>query len=362
MFVHNHIKEINRRKVKRTNTASGHRLDMAERLIDFDQDFINNFLSLICAEDFSVYPQNELEEEIKEKIANLNGLKSKNVMIDGGSDAIIRNILQTFCDPKKNLVINSPSFPMYEVYALSLGLKVDKQQIKTFDSLNIKELTDSSTLNKASVVVIINPGSPFGFQEPVSKLREFAAILAEQNIMLIIDEAYIDFGSTSCEDLVKFNKNVIIVRTFSKAWGAAGCRVGFCLAHEEIISNLDKVRLTYPISNISLMFINYLLDNDHVKERYSKASIQARDKLIDKFNEAGFTALPTQNNFVFIGATDTKIKNLISVLVEYQVAFKDISNSDFPLPQEHLKKLNWIGISIGAGILETEYIKKIFDE
>jgi len=156
-----YISEIERRKADRINTSSGYRLDMAERLIDYPHGFIKSFLSQLNDEDFIVYPKEELVVELKHLISSKNGVDLENVLIDSGSDAIIKNCYHSLCSEGESIVISNPSFPMYRIYASMFDLElieVGYDNSLKFDLQKIEESLDVNT----RMVVLANPNSPYG--------------------------------------------------------------------------------------------------------------------------------------------------------------------------------------------------------
>ena len=362
MFVNPNLAGISRRKVKRTNTSSGYRLDMAERLSDYDTDVFDKFMSTLTVEYLIIYPSDILEQEVNKKIALSNKVDQKNVMIDAGSDSVIKNIFQTFGDPEKKILVTSPSFPMYEIYAKGLGLGVSEHKISSHTSLNLNALLQSAVLDDVSIVAIANPGSPFGNMESFDRISSFAGMLKLKGIRLLLDEAYVDFSTGGYEKLREQHDNVLLVRTFSKGWGAAGCRVGYCLSSKLNITELHKVRLTYPISNVSLKFVDFLLKNEELVTDYCARTIVERNELVKKLNGFGYTSLQSENNTIHIGGTKDKINYLISIFKKHDVAFKDLTNTSFQIENKYAKSLIWVRISVGEGILKSVYMEDLFSK
>ena len=119
-----YISNIERKKAARSSTKSGYRLDMAERLFDFPDRFLDSFLSEINDEDLIVYPKEDLNVELKAQLSKINHLDPKSILIDSGSDAIIKNCFHSLCNENDSIIISSPSFPMYKIYGNMFGLEL----------------------------------------------------------------------------------------------------------------------------------------------------------------------------------------------------------------------------------------------
>jgi len=353
----NYISTIERRQATRLNTSSGFRLDMAERLFDYPDTFMKAFFNKLNHEDFIVYPKIELLDELKVYLSKINGMGVKNYLIDSGSDAIIKNCFHSLCNDNDSVIISSPSFPMYKIYASMFALKTHEigfDDNPIFDLNNIINAINSST----KMVVLANPNSPYGDKKSLNDIEKFLNILQSKDIFLLLDEAYVDFGDGSMASLVnKFNK-LIILRTFSKAWGAAGTRVGYCISDLKNIQQIEKVQLTYPVSNVSLKFAIYLCSNSKMIEDYAKATILERDLLIKELRNSGYTVLDSSNNSIHFHDSFSNEK-VINIFNKHKVSFKIGSTASTPLVVPGDDRKDWIRISVGQGIMETAYIKDL---
>jgi len=352
-----YIASIERRQPPRINTSSGFRLDMAERLFDYPDAFLKTFLSNLDQEDFIVYPKLDLFNELKKCLSEINGMTAKNYLIDSGSDAIIKNCFHSLCNDSDSIIISSPSFPMYKIYASMFALKTHEigyDNNPIFDLDNIINAINSST----KMVVLANPNSPYGDKKSLNDIENFLTILQSKDIFLLLDEAYVDFGGESMASLVnKFNK-LIILRTFSKAWGAAGTRVGYCISDFKNIQQIEKVQLTYPVSNVSLKFAIYLCNNSKMIEDYAKKTILERDLLIKELRNSGYKVLDSSNNSIHLHDSFSNEK-VIEIFNKYKVSFKTGSSASTPLIVPGDERGDWIRISVGQGIMETTYVKEL---
>jgi histidinol-phosphate aminotransferase len=353
----NYISNIERRQAERLNTNSGYRLDMAERLIDFPEGFIESFFEKLNHEDFIVYPKQELFLELKNQLLAFNDVEIDNLLIDCGSDAIIKNCFHSLCNEKDSIIISSPSFPMYKIYATMFGLKTSEigyGETPIFDLNNILNAIDSKT----KMAVLANPNSPYGDNKSLSDIHNLLTKLMSKKIFLLLDEAYVDFGDKSMSSLVNEFDNLIVLKTFSKAWGAAGARVGYCISNAKNIQQIEKVQLTYPVSNVSLKFAIFLCKNSKIIDKYVQETILEREILIAKLRESGYKVLDSLNNTIHFHDNASN-ERVINIFKKYNVSFKTGSSASTPLSVPGDDRGDWVRISVGQGILQSPYIQEL---
>ncbi len=352
------IQSLIRRRASRINTTSGYRLDMAERLCDFPEMFLKQFLTSLEPEDISVYPKTSLESELKVKLSKINSVNEDNIFLENGSDTVIKNIIHALTNPGDQILVSQSAFPMYRIYAEMFEVdtvEVLFKQSKTFDIDDIfNRISD-----KTKLIFLANPNSPYGDSKSKENIIELLELLKNKDIYLIIDEAYIDFlGKSMCE-LVNLHDRIIFTRTFSKAWGAAGMRLGYGIASTGLVSNISKVSVTYPVSNITLKFGIYICENIDVIEAYSKNTRAERDQLIKALRLKGYDVLESDNNSLHIHSKSGDNEFIPSVLNKHKVSFKTGSTASTPLEVPGDKRNNWVRISVGEGIMEMPYIREI---
>ncbi len=352
-----YISKIERRKAERGNTKSGYRLDMAERLIDFPKGFLGLFLDDLTDEDFITYPDEKNVIKLKSLISDKNHTKKERVLLDGGSDAIIKNCYHALFNEGDSIVVSTPSFPMYKIYADMFGMNLIEIGYKgklKFDLRNVISAIDKST----KMVVLANPNSPYGDEQSKENIKNLLTTLQEKKVYLLLDEAYIDFGGESSVDLVDEFDNLIVLRTFSKAWGAAGARIGYCISNEKNIKAIERVQLTYPISNVTLKFAIYLLNNSDETESYVLATISERDSLISKLKLLGYDVIQSSNNSIHFHDKKQN-KDILRILNKHNVSFKTGSTASTPMKVPGDERDTWIRISVGKGILKTPYMQEL---
>lgn len=355
--INNWIKNIHRIFIPRPTKEVNKRFDMAERTINFPEDFYNNFLSTLKQEDFISYPSYKEYDDLKEKIAKHNKLKSKNVFLSTGSGACIKSLLEITIHSGYNVVTPTPSYPMYGIYSKILGgehisVPYPDSQVYSLDDL-INQIND-----KTRLVVISNPLSPIGDYKTIDELRKVCNFLQQKGIIFLIDEAYVDFGPETILPLIHEYGNVVISRTFSKAFGAAGIRVGYLLSNPKLIETITKVQLTYPLSGVSVKFASYLIDNIKEIKKYISQSKKDRDLLCDMLESKGYDVIRSHTNSIHFHESLGDNSKTINKLKACGLAFKSgDAETGTPVKIPGDKRGTWIRLSIGPKI--NKIIEKI---
>jgi histidinol-phosphate aminotransferase len=343
------INNINRIFIPRPTKESNKRFDMAERIYDFPKPLYNKFLKTLKQEDFIAYPSYAEYESLKEKIANYNKLKSTNVFLSTGSGACIKALLEVTMNPGYNVVSPTPSYPMYGVYGNILGGEHITVPY-TSKNFSLDDLINAVNEN-TRLVVVSNPFSPIGDYKDVNQLKKVCEYLKEKNIIFLIDEAYVDFGPGTVLSLINEYDNVIISRTFSKAFGAAGIRVGYLLGNDKLIKLITKVQLTYPLSSTSVKFASFLLDNVSEVEKYTKDSKRDRDILCDLLESKGYDVIRSHTNSIHFHESNGDNSKTSNRLLLHGLAFKSGNmKTGTPVKVPGDDRGTWIRLSIGPGI------------
>ena len=331
---------------------------MAEKLDNFPNFFFKNFLKKINQEDFITYPSYGEYKELINALAKYNLCKPSNIYLDTGSDACIRTLLQLTCEKGSNIVGSTPSFPMYSIYAQGFGVNSIKVKYNLDRSLPISKILKYIKKN-TRLVILANPNSPYGDYKRKDEINELASVLKEKNIVLLIDEAYVEFSPGSMIKLIKKHNNLLISRTFSKAWGAAGCRVGYIIGNKEIIDSLLNIQLTFPLTCVSVKFAMYLLNHKNFIKSHINKVKRDRDKLCNLLEKNGFDVLRSHTNSIHFHQKKGNNSKPHKILNKYGVAFKKGANIGTPIKIVGDNRNTWIRISVGPNIHNLPYIKEI---
>ncbi|WBX97279.1 histidinol-phosphate transaminase [Chryseobacterium gambrini] len=203
------------------------------------------------------YPDST-QKELKQKLAVLKDVSAKQIAVGNGSDELIDLIVKVFCEPKKDAILMmNPSFAMYGFYASVNENKVVKLNLNENFEIDKEEFLKISNEEKPKVFFLCSPNNPTG-----NSIEDIEFYIQNFEGIVVVDEAYIEFsGKKSCVELLEKFPNLIVLQTFSKAWGMAGARVGIAYASEEIIQLINTVKSPYNVNSLSLNKISELISN-----------------------------------------------------------------------------------------------------
>ena len=203
------------------------------------------------------YPDST-QKELKEKLAALKNVSAKQIAVGNGSDELIDLIVKVFCEPKKDAILMmNPSFAMYGFYASVNENKVAKLNLNENFEIDKEEFLKISNEEKPKVFFLCSPNNPTG-----NSIEDIEFYIQNFDGIVVVDEAYIEFsGKKSCVELLEKFPNLIVLQTFSKAWGMAGARVGIAYGSEEIIQLINTVKSPYNVNSLSLNKIAELVSN-----------------------------------------------------------------------------------------------------
>lgn len=296
------LKNLVRENIKRLTPYSSARKEFSGAAQIFLDANENSFGSPLET-NYNRYPD-PLQWKVKEKIATKNGVKPTEIFIGNGSDEAIDLLFRIFCEPQKdNILICPPTYGMYEVSADINDVGIKRANLTPdfrLDTEKIGETIDEST----KLLFICSPNNPTGNCFPREEILKLAKNFAG---IVVVDEAYIHFSQEKSL-LTEINNfpNLVVLQTFSKAWGLAGLRVGLAFASEEIIKLFNKVKPPYNISEIAQNAILEAFKNSEKVEKTIAEIISEREKLIEKLEKISLVQkiYPTDANFVLVKMTD----------------------------------------------------------
>ena len=270
--------------------------------------------------DLNIYPEPD-PLDLREKIAEYTNSKAENVVIGAGIDGILDNIFKMMVDPGDSVLIPIPTFPYYH----TLSTIYNAKQIFVKRNSNFEIITEdifNSLDNKTKIIFICSPNNPTGNSENISKVTE---VVEEcKNSLIFIDEAYAEFSKRKLLDLTSY-ENVVIARTFSKAFGLANLRIGYAILSKKLRKEYLKVNPPFSVSSLAkIAAIKALEDLDYLKW-VVKQNTKERAKLIKKLKELKFFKVYNSDaNFVFIKAK-IEGQKIVQMLLRRGIIIRDCS-------------------------------------
>ncbi|MEZ4883740.1 MAG: histidinol-phosphate transaminase [Chitinophagales bacterium] len=194
------------------------------------------------------YPD-PLQWKVKSEISKLKNIVIQSIFLGNGSDEVIDLLIRIFCEPRKDaIMVLPPTYGMYEVSAAISDVEVQRVLLTADYQLDVKAILEAVKDN-TKLLFVCSPNNPTG---NCFTLEAIEALLEGFEGIVVVDEAYIDFASeASCVYLLKKYVNLVVMQTFSKAWGLAGIRLGMAFASEEIIDVLNKVKPPYNVNRLT---------------------------------------------------------------------------------------------------------------
>lgn len=301
--------ELKRERVSlNRDFVNGLRLDRNEKVDDYDSEVFDEAVKCLLPSDLSAYPETDW---FYVKLARFLGVDEKNIFLTQGSDGAIKHIIEMLCEEGQEIIVPTPTFAMYEVYAkMHNAVFVQLGYSGVSFELNLQKLYDSITDN-TGILFLPNPNQPIDAILSSDIIEDIANKCLEKNIYLVVDEAYYIFSEQSSIDLIKKYKNVIILRTFSKAFGLAGARLGYIVSNETVIGYLEKGRLMVEANMLSLRFAAYFLDNYHHVLKYVSTIRESQKELHARLSLIGVKSYGKNCNFIFIDMLSQDRRDLI---------------------------------------------------
>ena len=245
-------------------------------------------------EDLRLYSDPECKY-LREALAKQYGVTPKNVLIGNGSDEILYFAFMAFCDKDSGVSYPDISYGFYPVFADVHGIA--KRELPLHSNFSI---CAADYFNSGTMVVIANPNAPTGICLSLEDIESI--VKANPDNVVLIDEAYIDFGGESCIPLTSKYDNLLVVQTYSKSRSLAGARLGYAIGNEELILDLDKLRYStnpYNVNRLTLLAGTAALSEQSYYDRNNKEIVRTREYTNRNFENLGFIFTDSKANFIF---------------------------------------------------------------
>lgn len=230
---------------------------------------------------------------LKEKVAALYDVEKENVFLSNGSDEVLSFAFMAFGG--KGVCFPDITYGFYEVFSDLYDLCAEKICLKEDFSIDYRDYCGANKM-----VVIANPNAPTGLSIPVSQIEEILRSNPEN--LVVIDEAYVDFGGETCLPLLQKYDNLLITRTFSKSRCLAGGRLGYAFGSPAVIADLEKIKFStnpYNLDRLTLKLGEATVEAEEYYQEKCAEIIATRTWVAGELENLGFTVLPSQTNFVF---------------------------------------------------------------
>lgn len=264
--------------------------------------------------DLRLYPDPEVTDLVH-AIAAYYGMNDNQVFVGVGSDDVLSMCFLTFFNSDKPILFPNISYSFYSVWADLYRIPYEKQALdKEFN------ITASDYYKENGGVIFPNPNAPTGLYMGLDTVRDI--IEHNRDVVVIVDEAYIDFGGQSARELVNEYDNLLVVQTFSKSRSMAGMRIGYAFGSPELIKALNDVKFSFNSYTMNMTSIKYgvasINDKAYFEECVDKI-ITTREKAKKSLSELGFTFPDSKANFIFVAHKSVPAKEIFEKLKEKKI-------------------------------------------
>ncbi len=233
--------------------------------------------------------------ELRRALAFLCGVRPEELVLTNGSDEVLNMAFMAFCDADHPALFPDITYGFYPVFAQLNGVPYREFPLREDFTVDV-----SDYLSAKGTVFIANPNAPTGIPLPPAAIEEILA--ADPERVVVVDEAYVDFGGTSCIPLIKKYDNLLVTQTFSKSRSMAGARLGFGVGNEALIRDLNTLRYStnpYNVNSLTLALgLGTVLEEAYTQKNCAEI-IRVREKTAKALRELGFTVTDSAANFLF---------------------------------------------------------------
>ncbi|MBC5788054.1 MULTISPECIES: histidinol-phosphate transaminase [Clostridiaceae] len=245
-------------------------------------------------EKLRLYSDPEVKQLIQQ-IADFYQVSTDQVFVGNGSDEVLAFSFMAFCDQQQQICYPDITYGFYQVFCQLFGLQQNPIPLKQDFTVDYQDYCDCG-----KNIVIANPNAPTGLSLSLEEIEQI--LKTNPDHLVMIDEAYVDFGGTTCIPLLKQYSNLMVIQTFSKSRSLAGARLGFAISSPEIIQDLNKIKFSYNpynVNRLSILAGSAAMQDRLYWEYCTNEVIQTRNKTKCALEQLGFTVLDSKTNFLF---------------------------------------------------------------
>jgi histidinol-phosphate aminotransferase len=286
--------------------------------------------------DWARYPD-FVPTSLLKKLADYTGWIPEGVMAGNGSNEMIQSVVNSMVEKGVRVVLPEPTFSVYRQVINVAGGEIISVPLNEDLTFNFPRLASRIVTSKADLAIICSPNNPTGC---TISARDLATIARNSDGIIVVDQAYLEIGGEDFIPLLSEYKNLVILRTFSKAMAMGGLRVGYCLAAPELIREFNKAKMPYSLNFFSMTAAEVALENLHLLQPLVEKMQSERDRLFAELQKIeGLSPVPSAANF-FCVRTAVPPKELFELLHARGILIRDISKA--PMLSEYVR------ISVGT--------------
>lgn len=264
--------------------------------------------------------------ECYRRLADWVGVDPAQLLLTPGSDGVIRAVFEAFVEAGDAVVHTEPTFAMYPVYCLMFGADahaVEYSRHGPGPALDLDEVFAIIRGRKPKLVCLPNPDSPTGTVVPEAQLERLLNACEDAGAVLLLDEAYHPFYPWTAVPWTIRSPNLVVARTFAKAWGVAGLRIGYAVGHPDTIALLHKMRPMYEVSTIAVEFMSRMIQHSDDMLAAVDRINEGKTHFLRRMSALGFDVLRTEGNFLHVafGERGEAIHSALEPRVYYRKGF-----------------------------------------
>ncbi len=295
---------------------------------------VKQLLETMTIDKLRLYPSSDAYL-LQEQLAKYHKIDKERIFIGNGSDEVLALAFLTFFNGNKPILFPEITYSFYEVYCKLYNIPYKKVLMN--DDLSIDT---SGFLEENNGIIFANPNAPTSIQLDGNDI--ITILEKNRDSLVIVDEAYVDFGAKSCMSLLDTYNNLLVIQTFSKSRALAGSRLGMAYGSKEMISKMQDVKNSfnsYPIDTVNhLIGVESVKDDEYFKDKISKV-VKTRENTTKALQEIGFIVLPSYANFVFVKHNVVQAIDLYNYLVSKNIYVRHFNKEKID---------NYLRISIGT--------------
>jgi histidinol-phosphate aminotransferase len=253
-----------------------------------------------AAEDLRLYPDPN-SDRLRQAIAEYHKVTAANVFVGNGSDEVLAHAFLALLKQAEPLLFPDISYSFYPVYCKLYGIDFETVPLREDFSIAVEDYLSQGPSGGIGGIIFPNPNAPTGRLLTLDAIERLVA--GNPDSVVVVDEAYVDFGGDSAIPLTARYPNLLVVQTLSKSRSLAGLRVGFAIGHPDLIEALDRVKNSfnsYPMDRLATAgAVASFADRDYFN-RTCAAIVATRDELVKQLAQLGFEVLPSAANFIFM--------------------------------------------------------------
>ena len=270
-----------------------------------------------------LYPDPDASK-LKQAIADYHSISPAEVFVGNGSDEVLAHTFYAFFKQEQPLLFPNITYSFYPVYCRLYGIAYETVAVDANLNISIERYKRA-----CGGIIIANPNAPTGIALSLADIEKLVS--AHPDVVVVIDEAYVDFGAETAIPLVRKYPNLLVVQTFSKSRSLAGLRVGFAVGHPSLIEGLERVKNSfnsYPLGRLALVgAIASIKDEAYFQEKRMQV-IHTRERLVQQLEALGFTVCSSKTNFLFAQHPYHDAEALVAALRERAILVRHFRQTE----------------------------------